>query len=127
MSETEPAPSPESPEGRSAAPDSEIGWLVYHERSVLLQLREPYVGVTYNARAPDGVYRASTNADGHVRASPILSGVLFVRPSGTPAGILLILRVPIPETRDFTLVALHPEDVLYCTHIHQDDSRIVAP
>jgi hypothetical protein len=123
---SDPEPATESPEA-TPAPESESGWLIYHERPVMLQLRQPYIGVTYNARAADGVYRASMNAEGHVRASPILSGVLFVRQSGTPSGVLLILRVPIPETHDFTLIALHPDDVLYCTHIHQADSRIVTP
>jgi hypothetical protein len=50
-----------------------------------------------------------------VRSVPVLAGTLFVHPSGTPSGYMLVLRVPVGS--DFALITTSPEDVLYCTHI----------
>lgn len=90
----------------------ETGWIHFHERTVMLQLREPYIGVEYTGDS----YRPSM-ADGGVKATPMLSGVLSVEPNGE-GGVMLILRRYI-SGRDQLLWGGFPRDVLYCTHIEQ--------
>jgi hypothetical protein len=93
-----------------------MGWLRYHGRPVMLQLKEPYYLVTYG-------YEPDMAKEGGVKAVPFLRGMLSVEPAGD-GGAILMMTVPVPNTSDTLLVSVHPKDVLYCTHINQ--SRIVT-
>jgi len=88
------------------------GWFAFNEKPVMLQLREPYIGVTY-AMQP-----SIDSSSGGVRAVPVLSGVLHVEPDGS-GGVMLIIQMPTGNGSDFAMVALKPADVVYATHIHQ--------
>jgi len=91
-------------------PQSEpIGWSRFHEREVMLQLREPYLGVSYG-------YMPVVDKDGNVVAIPFLKGMLFVT-VGEDASVLLVIRMPVPQSEDFMMITVHPKDVLHCTHI----------
>jgi hypothetical protein len=93
-----------------------VGWLRYHGRPVMLQLKEPYYLVTYG-------YEPDVTKEGGVKAVPFLRGMLSVEPAGD-GGAILMMTVPVPKTNDTLLVAVQPKDVLYCTHINE--SRIVT-
>lgn len=93
------------------------GWFVFNEKPVMLQLREPYIGCTYEY-AP-----AMAEDKSGVRAVPVLSGILHVEPNGN-GGMMLVLKMPTGNGADFALVTVDPADVVYATHIHQ--SRIVT-
>lgn len=104
-------PVPGEPRGR-AVPMTELGasgWSAFHEREVMLQLREPYLVITYS-------YNVDMTDEG-AKALPFLSGKLFVEPNGA-GGVLLVLRRQLSES-DYLVVAVNPGDVLYCTHIHR--------
>jgi len=110
-------PVPGAPKS-AAVPMTELGasgWSAFHERQVMLQLREPYLIITHG-------YEVDMTADG-ARALPVLSGTLFVEPNGS-GGVLLVLRRQLSD-KDYLVVAVNPADVLYCTHIHR--SAIVSP
>ena len=109
---------------QSPAPKDDFGWYAFHERNVLLQLREPYMVVEV---APNGAHELALAPDKQgVQALPFISGTLFVQRSGTPSGLLLVVRVPIRNTTGFGLITMSPEDVLYCTHI-VPPSKIIQP
>jgi hypothetical protein len=95
--------------------DRPSGWFAFAEKPVMLQLKSPYIGCSY-------AYQPSMAEEGGVRATPILSGVLHVEPSGN-GGIMLALQMPM-EGSDFALIALSPDMIEYCTHLHQ--SRIIS-
>lgn len=108
----------EAAETPAPHPRDRSGWSAFHEQECLVQLREPWIGVTMNHRpvmAEDG---------SGVRATPVLTGMLLVEEGHIPGEMMLILRCAIPESRDYTLITMHPRDVLYCTHVVQ--SRIVT-
>jgi hypothetical protein len=92
------------------------GWFAFNEKPVMLQLRDPYIGCTYQ-------YSPAMDKEGGVRAVPILSGILHVEPNGND-GVMLVLKMPTGNGEDFALVAVAPSDIVYATHIHQ--SRIVT-
>jgi hypothetical protein len=97
--------------------DRPSGWFAFNEKPVMLQLVEPYIGCTF-------AYQPTMSEDGSgVRATPVLSGVLYVEPDGN-GGIMLAIRMQL-EGSDFCLVAVNPKIIHYCTHLHQ--SRIVSP
>lgn len=93
------------------------GWFAFNEKPVMLQLREPYIGVTY-AMQP-----SMDPSGGGVRAVPVLSGVLHVEPDGN-GGVMLVIQMPTGNGNDYSLVALKPADVVFATHIHQ--SQIIT-
>lgn len=126
MSETsENESTPDEPTESTPDLEKSAGWFVFDEKMVQIQVREPYIGVNYSRTVEGAPYKPTTTPEGAVRATPVLSGTLFVKPSGTPSGLILILRTQIGDSSDFALISIHPEDVLNCTHIHQ--SRIVTP
>jgi len=90
-------------------PTPQIGWLRFHGKPVMLQLRDgsPYMGVLPN-------YQFAQTQDGGVKATPMLSGILFVEPNGA-GGALLVIQAPTGPTNT-VLITVHPNDVLYCTH-----------
>jgi hypothetical protein len=96
-----------------------VGWLRYQGKPVMLQLREPYFGVTYQ-------YVPDQAPGGGARAIPFLRGIFTVEPNGT-GGMVFIVHMPIGDSKDVAVIALRPEDVLYCTHIERaEQDRIVA-
>src|SRR4029077_5594742 len=98
------------------APDEErplerdTGWTFYHGKQVMLQLREPYVGLKYPSHTPE------IAEGGGVRAVPILTGALFVAPGAKPGEVMLMLRYPVSE-RDMAVTTVHPDAIDYCTHV----------
>ena len=104
-----------APREETSAGDRPSGWFAFAEQTVLLQLKEAYIAVTY-AYQP-------VMKDGGVVASPILTGVLHVEPSGN-GGVMLALQMPM-EGNDYSLVAINIDMIAYCTLIHQ--SRVVLP
>lgn len=109
----------EAPKGPPES-QSPIGWFVFNNRDVMLQLKEPYIGVTYG-------YMPSKNKEGGVLASPVLSGRLFVM-LGDEIRVMLVIRCPIPNSEDFAIISVQPEDVLHCTTIdRKTESNIVTP
>ena len=104
-----------APREESLAGDRPSGWFAFAEQTVLLQLKEPYIAVTY-AYQP-------VMKDGGVVASPILTGILHVEPSGN-GGIMLALQMPM-EGNDYSLIVIGIEMIAYCALIHQ--SRVVLP
>lgn len=104
------------PETSAPTGERPSGWFAFHEKPVMLQLRDPYIGCTYS-------YQPSMDNEGGVRAVPVLSGVLHVEPDGD-GGLMLVIQMPTGNGQDFAMVAVKPADVLYATHIHQ--ARIVT-
>jgi hypothetical protein len=101
------APKP-APRARDA-----VGWQLFHGKMVMLQFREPYIGVDFRG----DTYQPSMSRDGAgVAAIPIFAGVLSVE--YTLEGIVLIVRRRISE-RESCVIAVSPADVLYCTHIQR--------
>jgi hypothetical protein len=101
--------------------DLKPGWFEFEGRTVVLQLREPYTGITH-----PGV---PVKAEGGLAASELLRGILFVRPNGE-GGIMIFLAMPDPllEKQTRVYVALHPNDILYCSLTEAVEApRIVSP
>ena len=95
------------------APRDPVGWAHFHGKMVMLQFREPYIGVDYRG----DIYQPTMAKDGvGVAAIPLFIGILYVE--HTLEGILLIVRRPIAE-REACVIAVRPDDVLYCTHIQR--------
>lgn len=94
--------------------DRPTGWFAFHEKPVMLQLREPYMPPTFG-------YEPTMSKEGVV-AVPVLSGVLHVEPDGN-GGTMLVLQKQIGDS-DSLWITVKPEDVVYATHIHQ--ARIVT-
>ena len=67
----------------------------------MLQLKEPYIGVTY------ALQPSIDKESGGVRAVPVLSGVLHVEPDGN-GGIMLVMQMPTGNGSDFAIVTRMP-------------------
>jgi hypothetical protein len=97
-------------------------WYQYDGKAVFVQLREPYVGVTY-----PNMPVTKNGADGpEVVCIPFVRGVLRVKPSGYDDKILLTVRTtdPNPNNGDASVeIVMHAEDVLYVTHI---DKKLIS-
>jgi hypothetical protein len=109
---------------RAEVRESLSWWYKYDGKPVFVQLREPYVGVTY----PNAPVMRQTDSGPDVICIPFLRGVLRVRPDASGSGLLLIVETsdPNPANENCTAeIVLHPEDVLYCTHI--DKKMIQGP
>jgi hypothetical protein len=106
----------QSEQGNAVAVERPSGWFNFNEKPVMLQFREPYIGVDYPAYRP-------TVKDGGVVAAPVLNGILHVEPDGS-GGVMLILERPTGHGGDTLLMAVKPADVVFCTHINE--SRIVT-
>ena len=98
----------------------ETGWGVFHGSLVMVQLREPYL-------VPGFDYQPQLKEGGAV-AIPVINGVMMVERAGPKGEVILLLRVsPNPNAKNFLIISVHPQDVLYCTHIHQEQSQIIQP
>ncbi len=96
------------------------GWLEFHGKPVMLQLRYPYMGVQFS-------YDPTIARDGSgVRASEYLKGILSIAPGHEEGKLMLLLSAPIPEPGEAAVIALHPEDVVYCTHIKMKEDTTAS-
>jgi hypothetical protein len=108
-----------------AQPEQDVpphGWMLFDGQAVVLQLKEPYIGVTY----PADVMR---NAEGKWQLTPVLRGILRVLPNGD-GGLVLMLQIPEPSAGTLTFITVHPADVRYCTHIEKQgppQQQIITP
>ena len=110
---------PPTNEGNGAPPERHTGWRAFHQRYVLVQLKEPYVVPTYPSYMPEMV------EGGGMKATQSIPGMLFVEPDHQD-GFMLILRVNGEREGDFALIAIDPGNVMFCTHI-VEGSPIVRP
>jgi hypothetical protein len=114
--------SPKQPNGAEPAPETPIGWLIFDQQLVVIQLKEDYIGVTYPAEVV-------VNKENAPFRTPLLRGVLRVLPNGE-GGILLVLMTADPiNPAGRVHLTIHPADVLHCTAPQKpaEQARIVAP
>lgn len=98
-------------------------WYTYSGKPVFVQLREPYVGVTY----PNMPIIAHQQTErGMVETAvyvPFLRGILHVKSEGGPDSRPLLIVETVDPNPDgegaAAFIVIHPEDVLYMTHIEQ--------
>jgi hypothetical protein len=90
----------------------ETGWTIFNGKPVLLQLREPYVGLEM------GTYDPATTPDrSGLRAVGFVKGLLTVERGTRPGEVMLVIRMPIPEPGDVAVIAVDPDNVVHCTHL----------
>lgn len=95
-----------------------IGWDFYIGKQVMLQLAEPYVGCGYD-------HRPTEVAGGGFAAIPLLAGILNTADDGN-GGTLILLSMPTGRNRDVVIIALKPQTIVFCSHIHEP-SILTAP
>lgn len=108
---TEPAPAPNDP----------VGWRRFHGKLVLLQLAVPYGAVRY-PNVPIRARDVNPNvppeqADGFAYTET-LPGVLYVEADAHGLLLLIEIQAP-PDGKDKATIAIHPEDVRFCTMVER--------
>lgn len=95
-------------------------WYWFDGKPVLVQLREPWIGVTY---PNDPVLTTDKDGKQGVISTPFLKGICHVRPDGDDIMFVLETTDPNPANRAMAFIAVKKEDVAFITHIEQ---RLVA-
>lgn len=102
------------------APDKRLEksyWYRFDGKPVLLQLKEPWVGVTY---PNDPVLQR--NKEGEVTGVvtvPFLKGICHVHPDGDDVMFVLETTDPNPNARAMAHIGIKREDIAFITHIER--------
>lgn len=91
-------------------------WYYFDGKPVLIQLREPWVGVTF---PNDPVLTRDKDGRQGVVSVPFLKGICHVHPDGNDVMFILETTDPNPESNAMAHIGIKREDVAYITHIER--------